>query len=253
MNPRDRSPGHEAFWRLLEGVCGVPSRPAGRTTNRRGYPPKRPRRSARERPRPSSQEVREWEALPELCSSAAKIARIATVRTTSKVEAAIAYAKLGFVIHPLVGAVNGVCMCKQGRHCDLPGKHRLWIRGVRRPSTTSVATIRYWWSQGDWNIATPTGKRAGFWGLDIDAKPADEVLNALLERGIIPQPFAVARSGRGGLHAYIAYAQMPPPVGSGEYLVPGVDVLAGRRSDGSDRGSYAMLPPSETTTRYAWL
>jgi hypothetical protein len=182
------------------------------------------------------------------------LVELASVRTADKLDAALAYARLGFPVLPLHGAIDGGCSCRGGRLCELPAKHKLWVDGLEPAPTTSASRIQEWWSRYPFaNVATPTGARAGFWALDIDAQPASEVLHRLVGSGLIPYPQAVARSGRGGLHAYIPYAQMTPPVASGSYLVPGVDVLAGKPPGGGHRGSYAMLPPSATVGRYCWL
>src|SRR4051812_2786311 len=95
---------------------------------------------------------------------------IDSVDTLDRLEAALQHAALGLPIFPITGVVNGVCTCKRGPRCPLPGKHRMWPRAVL-DATTNVSRIREWWSLWPWaNLAIPTGN--GFWALDIDAQPA---------------------------------------------------------------------------------
>lgn len=142
-------------------------------------------------------------------------------------QAALAYARLGWRVFPLVP--------RSKRPLRAPGHHA---------ATWDPATITDWWTA--WpaaNIGLATG--AGLIALDFD--PAHGALPWWRERGRALGPTVAARSGRGGWHLLL---RVPPTCeirNSVGKLAPGVDV----RGD----GGYLVVAPSihPCGRAYRWL
>ncbi len=160
------------------------------------------------------------------------LAELATVRTTSKPDAALAYARLGLPVFPLHTLIDGWCTC--GEACLNPGKHAI---GTPEYSwTTDKNLLARWW---EWwpeaNIGTPVGRSHGLFVLDIDQPYGMRSVRKLR----VGRPVLRVRTGGGGEHWYYPYppnAQMP--LGQ---LAPGVMAL------------HVSLPPSTTKGRYRWV
>lgn len=88
----------------------------------------------------------------------------------SMLRAALAYVeKLNWAVFPVHSIVNGVCDCGNV-HCSSAGKHPKTYNGVKS-ATTNLQIVKEWW--GKWpnaNIGVATGKKSGFFVLDIDIK-----------------------------------------------------------------------------------
>lgn len=130
-------------------------------------------------------------------------------------------------------------------------------------ATTEEARIRAWWER--WPkalIAMPTGRRAGVFVLDLDAKdhPADDMLAAVARwcGGVLP-PCPVVRTQSGGLHLWYAYPDLPEGAKLGNRAglfgkVEGVDPVIAAHVDVRGEGGYVIVPPSVMADgkRYDW-
>src|SRR5919199_2295375 len=172
------------------------------------------------------------------------LSSLPSVKTTSKPEAAMEYARLGLPVFPCQTLKeDGTCTCGD-TECRHPGKHPLpmptWAR-----ATTDPGVVHRWWRRQPWaNIATPTGRDYGLVVLDID------VLESLEEvESRFPGPGAVSLTGGGGMHYYFEAYKDRRRVGS-ENVAPGVAMMADHPDPAQDY--YVLLPPSTTTGRYSW-
>lgn len=164
----------------------------------------------------------------------------------TSLEAALFYARLGLPVFPLEGKIPLV-----------KGSRGLY------DATTRAVSIRRWWSEHPTaNIGIPTGKRSGWWVLDVDARHRGF---ASLERlqedarareartGLILEPLEAtltAFTGGGGLHiVYRERSDLPfalkNKVELGGY--EGIDLKVD--------GGYIVVAPSlhESGARYRWL
>lgn len=176
-----------------------------------------------------------------------------TTSTTTLLDAALAYARLGWRVFPLREAdkipkirsahpagdpLNGVCRgeCgKEGHGCH--------------DATTDEDKIRKWWKK--WpaaNIGIATGEGSGVDVLDLDcaAAIADNGLAVLTNlEAVYGQVFApTVVTGGGGQHLYFRHE---PGVQNRAKMLPGIDV----RGD----GGYVVAPPSahKSGQPYAWM
>lgn len=151
-------------------------------------------------------------------------------------DAALAYAALGWPVFPVHAWVDGKCTC--GKECEKPAKHPQTRNGFK-DATTDERRIRAWWSRRpSANVGVSTGAASGLAVLDIDPDHGgDESLAALLaEHGDLPETL-VARTGGGGRHLYFRHPGEGKRVrNSTGDLAPGLDV----RGD----GGYVVAPPS---------
>ena len=150
---------------------------------------------------------------------------------TQMLRAALAHAEEGIPIFP----------CKPG------GKPPLTDNG-HLDATTDKAKITAWWNR--WpnaNLAVPTGKRSGFFVLDVDKDSwGFGTLDALEEQfGELPRTRTV-RTGRGGLHIYFKY----PDDGT---VIPNSAGKLGLGADIRGEGGYVLVPPSATEGHYEHL
>jgi Bifunctional DNA primase/polymerase, N-terminal/Primase C terminal 1 (PriCT-1) len=192
----------------------------------------------------------------------------------NKMEAAWRYAALGWPVLPVhtpTGDPTRPCSCRRvncprignhpchsnackdkGKHtchqstCESIGKHPRTRNGIHDASTNEAKIRRWWNTWEEANIGLATGKRAGFFVLDIDPhKGGDETLTSLERRhGKLPKTRA-ADTGGGGLHYLFNYPDFPIKNSAGK-LGPGLDI----RSDG---GSI-IAPPSlhASGEQYRW-
>lgn len=145
-------------------------------------------------------------------------------------RAALRYAAAGVAVFPL----------RPGGKVPLPGS-----RG-HLEATTDPRRITAWWNANPAaNIGAATGKRSGFWVLDVDpASGGLEALEALeAEHGELPET-ATTSTGGGGRHHFFKHPAGAEPRNSAGKLGPGLDVRGA--------GGYVVLPPSATTGPYEW-
>ena len=165
-------------------------------------------------------------------------------------EAALAYASLGWRVFPLHSPVqDGGCTCGcDDPSCRTAGKHPRTRHG-HKDATTDAGTIRQWWATWpDANVAIATGAVSGIVVLDVDPdNGGEETLAACLDRhGPLPPTVAVATGG-GGRHHVFRHPGGEVKSNRGEHgLGPGLDV----RAD----GGYIVAAPSlhRSGTVYAW-
>ncbi len=161
-------------------------------------------------------------------------------------DAALSYAKRGWPVFP-VHTVAGGCSCGHAG-CQSPGKHPR-IKRWQREATVDEAQVRKWWKAWpDANIGLATGRRAGFWVLDVDTdKGGAESLAALEgEHGKLPDTVE-SLTGGGGRHLLFAW-----PDG---LIVRNTSRLAGMAGlDLRGEGGYIVAPPSGHASgwEYAW-
>jgi hypothetical protein len=173
-------------------------------------------------------------------------------------EAALSYARHGWPVLPLHHVrPNGCCSCGN-RDCDRVAKHPRWDgrdlpHGLADATTDEDLICRWWHRWPRANIAIATGRRSGFWVLDVDPRHlGDETLTALeREYGDLPHTVETITGG-GGRHILFALpadfevrniqpaANKPSPLGVGLDL----------RSE----GGYIVAPPSVHANgrRYEW-
>jgi hypothetical protein len=154
-----------------------------------------------------------------------------SARTSELLRAALGYARRSWPVFP----------CRPG------GKNPLTPNGYL-DATTDESRITAWWNR--WpnaNIGVPTGKRSGFFVLDVDRdRWGFGTLDALTqEHGELP-PTRTVKTGRGGMHLYFKYpedgTEIPNSTGR---LGPGLDVRG--------EGGYVLVPPSSTEGAYEYL
>jgi bifunctional DNA primase/polymerase-like protein/AAA domain-containing protein len=133
--------------------------------------------------------------------------------------------------------------------CD-PATKKPLVKDWPNTSSTDEVQIRAWWEQWPYAmIGCATGRRAGFFALDIDfdaEKGLDgyATLAALEERHSALPETTGSNTPRGGKHLFFRWQ-------------PGVSNSAGNLGKGLDvrgEGGYVVLPPSERSDRkkYIW-
>lgn len=157
-------------------------------------------------------------------------------------QAALAYAAMGYNVIPLHSIVEGICTCRDKSKCKHPGKHPRSAHGLS-DATLDENTIRAWWLKWpDANVGIATGEASNLVVVDIDPRHGgDESLKKL-------DPFPdtlIAKTGGGGLH----YCFTHP----GQKVKSGSDVL-GRGIDTRGDGGYIVAPPSKHASgaSYEW-
>lgn len=160
----------------------------------------------------------------------------------SCLDAALAYARMGFRVLPVHGIRDGRCTCGQ-RTCATPGKHPRSIHGVY-DATTDEVTIREWWRRWpDANVGIAMGH--GLVALDIDPRSGGDAAWKALEEKYGAAPATLrSHSGGGGYHLIF---RTDLPIGCRKGALPGgIDVRG--------RGGLIVVAPSlhVTGNRYAW-
>jgi hypothetical protein len=199
------------------------------------------------------------------------------VRTRSKQQAAVRYARLGFPVLPVARALpEGTCSCGNSE-CPRPGKHALMR--TSEATTDHRKVFRGWQRYPDTNIGVPVGFAHKHFVLDLDTPDREQAMVLLSDLRAtygIGRPAAIALSaGRNpdgsGLHLHYR-----APVGAqlGTLLEAETDLLydpelsagvptgelAGGVGIQGDVGPehphiqmYATLPPSTNAGVYRWL
>lgn len=150
------------------------------------------------------------------------VARRAVVAVTALLEAALAYAALGWRVHP----------CRRDKTPLTPS----WIRDA----TNDPATITAWWRR--WpaaNVAVVTGA-PGPDVLDVDTKkgrPGMELFERVRRAGLLRGAAAIVRTPSGGLHVWFEGSTQT-----------GAAVGAGKALELKACGGYVLLPPSYVET-----
>ena len=164
----------------------------------------------------------------------------------TNLEAALFYAKLGLPVLPLEGKIP----CVKGS------------RGLY-DATTRAGAIRRWWREHPAaNIGIPTGKRSGWWVLDVDARHRgftslerlqEDALSRAAREGLMLEPLEAtltAFTGGGGLHIVYRERLDLPFVLKNKIELGGYEGI-----DLKVDGGYIVVAPSlhESGSRYRWL
>lgn len=154
-------------------------------------------------------------------------------------DAARRYAtKLGWKIFPVhTPGKDGTCTCGKVP-CENAGKHPRTPDGVDAVARATTKQIEEWWT--DWpnaNIGCATGKRNGFFVLDVDPRDGGDISLELLVRqnGPLP-PTRHHITGGAGYHYFFRMPEGINIPNSASSLAPGLDI----KGD----GGYIILPPS---------
>lgn len=178
-----------------------------------------------------------------------QIATETAVKTN--LDYALRYAALGWAVLPCHSIKDGTCSCGQA-NCTSPGKHPLVGKGSH-DATTYKPTIEHWFTRWpDANIGIATGKKSGFFAVDVDIKHhlgkyGDESLDALeKEYGKLPETIT-AFTGSGGNHYLFLtpeFGEIPNSTGA---LAPSIDIRG--------EGGYIIVEPSIHLSglSYAWI
>jgi hypothetical protein len=119
----------------------------------------------------------------------------------SLLEAALAYAKSGWLVIPNhTPDAEGRCSCRKPG-CKSTGKHPRTLNGVKG-ATRDEATIRRWWGMWpDANVGIATGLASGIVVLDVDPRHGGDVsVSALIEEHEEWPHTLEADTGGGGKH-----------------------------------------------------
>ena len=164
--------------------------------------------------------------------------------TSTILEAALDYAKRGWLVLPLYTLVDGRCTCWARDECKSPGKHPLTHNIQVVPATTDVEKLRQLFVD-EMNIGIRCGEASGIAVLDVDPRNGgDESLGDLLdEHGPLPDTVEVATGG-GGRHFYFA---ITGPLRTIPEVASGVEL----RGDAAN----VVAPPSlhASGERYEWV
>lgn len=170
------------------------------------------------------------------------------VDKTPLLTAALAYARLGWMVFPLWHLKSrDQCGCPAGLDCENKGKHPYGLLAPEgfKSATDDENKIKQWWRKYHYGIGIATGAQSGVIVLDVDVKNGKNGLRSLSDLckklGQLPVT-RTAGTPSGGKHLYF---QDPGgiPV-SVEKLGPGLDIKAD--------GGYVVAPPSHSR-RYGWL
>src|SRR6266511_477499 len=153
---------------------------------------------------------------------------VASINSTTMLDAALAYAAGGWSVFPLV-----------------PGEKRPLTKNGFKDATTDTGQITKWWTETpDANIGVATGKVSGITVLDVDIKPwkdkhGDDSLRELTDKhGTLPITL-MQTTWSGGMQIVFQY-QQGAPNSAGCY---------GKHLDGRNDGGYVAVPPSKVTER----
>lgn len=165
--------------------------------------------------------------------------------TATLLDAALDYARRGWVVILLHGIIEGRCTC--GKDCGKnAGKHPM-LTDWPNQATTDPATIQRWWQRWpDANVGIVAGARSGLIAVDGDPRHGGDDTLRELEAQHSPLPATVEScTGGGGFHKLLRHPGYPVKSGAG-VLGPGLDIKAD--------GGYIVAPPSLHLSgrRYCW-
>lgn len=153
----------------------------------------------------------------------------------TNLDHALAYAKRGWPVFP-------VSITKHPRISKADGG-----QGYKDATVDEVKIAEWWTRWPTTGIGLATGKRAGFFALDIDPDKGGRISLESLEfqHGILPDTLTVSTGG-GGEHRYFVFPG-DREITIGSNIAPGLDY----RGD----GGYVVAPPSrhESGNSYKWL
>ena|SRR5216683_1437575 len=97
-------------------------------------------------------------------------------RPSSRLNAALLYAKAGLAVVPLHGLKDGSCTCRD-EHCKQPGNHPRTANGLQDATTNSTKIKRMWSRWPKAKIAVAFG--SGVTGVVVEGKAGREALKKL--------------------------------------------------------------------------
>lgn len=169
-------------------------------------------------------------------------ASVVSIAQTPMLDAALAYAKQGWHVHPLHWVRDKACSC--GRDCQHPGKHPLTTHGFKDGTTDPLKIHEWWtkWPQANIGVATGASRLVV---VDVDPRNnGDEELEGLLAKhGALPDT-RLSLTGGGGFHYVfnVPFGLVPP---RSWVAAQGVEIKAD--------GGYIVAPPStHVLGQYLW-
>jgi len=126
-------------------------------------------------------------------------------------NAALGYARRGWHVFPATWPLNnGKCSCSsyKKKECGAIGKHPI-EKGWQKKASSDPEVVKAMWNRNPQaNIAIATGRRSGFFALDVDLKEdGPERLKELEEEhGLLPDTIE-AITGSGGRHIFFKYPE----------------------------------------------
>ena len=178
----------------------------------------------------------------------------------SLLNSALHYASFGCPVFPVHSIIvkDGVtrCSCLRWRDCNAQGKHPRTRYGLKDASSDEKE-IREWWRKYPTaNVGLLTGKRAGFFVLDLDIKyggnysllDLQEYYEEELGENYEPLPATLtAITGSGGRHYFFKYPEDVLIYGSVSEIGDGLDIRGEQ--------NYVVASPSNhlSGNDYAWF
>jgi Bifunctional DNA primase/polymerase, N-terminal/Primase C terminal 1 (PriCT-1) len=156
-------------------------------------------------------------------------------------ETALSYAARGWQVFPCWPPAAAACRDKELRK---RGKTPACAHGIN-DATADPSTVKGWWRDTDFNIGIATGKKSGFWVLDIDGADGEAELRNLEGKfGALP-PTLESITGSGGRHLCFRIENYSIR-NSTSAFAPKIDIRA--------TGGYIIAPPSlhGLGKKYAW-
>jgi putative DNA primase/helicase len=186
--------------------------------------------------------------------------RIRIVNGNPRLSHALHYASLGLPVFPAHSMVerrgDWKCSCQLGLDCPASAKHPRTQIGLKEATTARHLIFDWWCKWPDANVGLLTGRKSGFFVVDIDPKyGGDEALEdlqnyykSLYKEDYDPLPKTlIANTGSGGQHIFFEYPVDVSIKGSVSEIGIGIDI----RSD----GNYIIAPPSnhKSERSYSWV
>lgn len=156
-------------------------------------------------------------------------------------EAALAYARMGWKVFPLHTIVDGRCSCGKVA-CKSPGKHPRTARGFKEASTDPDQIKRWWGRWKDANIGVATGD--GLVVVDVDGPEGAAELKAVVAAN---QPLPATLVAQTGSGVHLVFAARP---GAPELRSAARDHVHVRAA-----GGYIVASPSRHASgrTYQWV
>jgi len=158
------------------------------------------------------------------------------------IDAALAFAGMGFRMVPCHSISAGNCSCQRRSKCTSAGKHPRPTNWPEK-ATSDTAKIKRWWKQ--WptaNVGVATGAQSGIVVFDFDGCDGERTLNKLAHDVPSILETRVHRSGSGGTHLF--YQHPGWHVGNAVRRLPGMDIRG-------DNG-LIIVPPSNRTSNVCY-
>jgi hypothetical protein len=171
------------------------------------------------------------------------------VNAADLARAALAYAKLGWRVHPCHWIRDdGTCSCGDTDPGHKKGKHPI-LTGWPERATTDPTLIERWWGRSPAaNIGLACGPGSGVFVLDVDGAEGERSLITLERQyGPLPElyPQQWTGGGRGGWQAFFAWPE-------GRTIGNSTEGVLGAKLDHRGERGNAILALSVTAEPYRW-